>query len=290
MELYKSFKSQYGQITGFQTNPGTIGMGKSHMQAAQSHPPSFNPLVATSSSKSELDFSFSKNPFTGIVNEPPKPTTFSANGDVQNLPQSMIQDQYGLAGLMVGRKLAAKGMAMYANGLHISTELLDKPDLYEPLNERFGGPFNTTELGADRQEKVFNPDYLVSSRMISENVVSGIDELRKLWALRLDNCKEDVLFFIFYSFPKDALQIVAASHLYVKGWRYHTEYKIWMQRSNNAFVSDGAREKGVYVYFDHRNWKLMRTELVIDLSKLEGPPNKPPESSHMSSGLSRETA
>ncbi|ODM94410.1 hypothetical protein Ocin01_12273 [Orchesella cincta] len=290
MESYTSLKHYFEQSSDFKLANGNGGMSL-EQRSAQNQLPSLSPLPATSSpNKSELEFNFSMNPFASVHCQP-KHTTFSENGDVHNLPKSMLQDQYGVAGLMVGRKLAAKGMAPYANGVHIADDLLDKPDLYEPLHERFGGPFHNTQLETDRQEQVLNPDYLVSSRMISENRVSGIDDLRRLWALRLDNCKEDVLFFLFYSFPKDALQLVAANHLYVKGWRYHTEYKIWMQRTNSyGFVSDGSREKGVYIYFDYRIWKLMRTECVVDLSKLEGPPNKPPEPGQQPQCFSRENA
>ena len=81
----------------------------------------------------------------------------------------------------------------------------------------------------------------------------------KLPALKLHNCHTDLLFFLFYSFHSDLQQLVAASLLFDRGWRYHKVDQVWLARwpgqAPERKSSEFDWEEGLYQYFDVKVWK-----------------------------------
>jgi len=67
----------------------------------------------------------------------------------------------------------------------------------------------------------------------------------------------DLLFFLFYSMNWDALQLVAASLLFERGWRFHKQDGIWLARWPGVKPEEKTAlyEKGLYQYFDVVTWK-----------------------------------
>jgi len=67
----------------------------------------------------------------------------------------------------------------------------------------------------------------------------------------------DLLFFLFYSLHGDALQLVAASLLFERGWRYHKQERVWLARWPGVKPEEKnvLYEKGLYQYFDVATWK-----------------------------------
>ena len=81
----------------------------------------------------------------------------------------------------------------------------------------------------------------------------------KLPSLKLHNCHTDLLFFIFYSFHCDIQQMLAASLLFDRGWRYHKLEQVWLARwpglAPERKSSECDWEEGLYQYFDVKVWK-----------------------------------
>ena len=81
----------------------------------------------------------------------------------------------------------------------------------------------------------------------------------KLPPLKLQNCHTDLLFFIFYSFHSDLQQMLAASLLFDRGWRYHKVDQVWLARwpglAPERKSSENNWEEGLYQYFDVKVWK-----------------------------------
>lgn len=107
---------------------------------------------------------------------------------------------------------------------------------------------------------------------------------RSTYALKIDKFNDDLLFFVFYNFTRDILQVVAATNLFQKGWRYHTEHKVWLQRLEKAVYiavpeteGNPYQERGIYNCFDYISWKIVQMEISLDISKLEPAPKLPPE-------------
>jgi hypothetical protein len=81
--------------------------------------------------------------------------------------------------------------------------------------------------------------------------------------------KEETLFYIFYSMPRDVLHLAAARALYERGWRYHKREQHWFHPVKAAdgtpmekvtTAPDGSRIfTGVYNVFHPNEWKQVRT-------------------------------
>ena len=83
---------------------------------------------------------------------------------------------------------------------------------------------------------------------------------------------EETLFYIFYSMPRDTLQMHAAAELYNHDWRYHKEHKLWFTRVHGTepIVKTSSYERGSYFYFDPNTWEKMRKDnFVLCYDQLE---------------------
>jgi len=58
--------------------------------------------------------------------------------------------------------------------------------------------------------------------------------------------------------PKDILQAYAASELYNREWRFHSDLKLWFKRASPADgvpLQQPQMPGGQYVYFDINAWE-----------------------------------
>lgn len=88
---------------------------------------------------------------------------------------------------------------------------------------------------------------------------------------------DETLFYIFYSMPKDALQLASSAELYSREWRYHTELQTWFHRipGNDPVMKTATLERGSYVYFDVSTWtQTLKEDFVLEYDKLETLPSK----------------
>ena len=87
---------------------------------------------------------------------------------------------------------------------------------------------------------------------------------------------EETLLYIFYSMPRDMLQIAAASELHRRDWRYHKEHKLWLTRAPNTEPSQKTPtfERGSYIFFDTTSWdKVRKDNFVLMYDQIEPPSN-----------------
>ena len=91
------------------------------------------------------------------------------------------------------------------------------------------------------------PDEYMTSRVIGQ----------KLQPVKLLSCHTDLLFFLFYAFQEDMLQLVSATLLFERGWRYHKQDQVWLARWPGVTPErkTGEWEEGLYQYFDVKVWK-----------------------------------
>ncbi|KAG4107058.1 hypothetical protein H8356DRAFT_921977 [Neocallimastix lanati (nom. inval.)] len=82
---------------------------------------------------------------------------------------------------------------------------------------------------------------------------------------------DETLFYIFYTMPKEAIQEAAAQELYNRNWRYHKKLGIWLAKElgSEDVVKGIGCEKGLYLYFDPKNWEKKKSELLIYYEQLE---------------------
>eukprot|EP00088_Acartia_fossae_P045184 TRINITY_DN4842_c0_g1_i10.p1 TRINITY_DN4842_c0_g1~~TRINITY_DN4842_c0_g1_i10.p1 ORF type:complete len:341 (-),score=77.97 TRINITY_DN4842_c0_g1_i10:679-1701(-) len=112
------------------------------------------------------------------------------------------------------------------------------------MSQQQAGKVNTG--GIFTQDMATPPEYMMSH-------IIG-DRIRPI-NIRQEHT--DLLFFIFYTMQGDALQLVAASLLFERGWRYHKQQRIWLARWPGVRPEEktASFERGLYQYFDLANWK-----------------------------------
>ncbi|XP_045779052.1 regulator of gene activity isoform X3 [Maniola jurtina] len=189
-------------------------------------------------------------------------------GKVSNIPETMIANQFGIVGLLTFIRAAesdpslvslALGQDLTALGLN-----LNSPD---NLYLTFAGPWADTPCRPQDMDYHVPPEYLINGSI-----------REKLAPLRLSRYKEDLLFYLFYCFVGDVLQIAAAAELYNREWRYHMEEKVWISQAPGMPMVEktSTYERGTYYFFDAHNWRKVAKEFHLDYSKLEGRPQLPP--------------
>jgi hypothetical protein len=88
---------------------------------------------------------------------------------------------------------------------------------------------------------------------------------------RIGVFSDETLFYIFYTMPKEAIQEAAAQELYNRNWRYHKKFGIWLAKElgSEDVVKGLGCEKGLYLYFDPKDWEKKKSELTIYYEQLE---------------------
>ncbi|KRX19918.1 CCR4-NOT transcription complex subunit 2 [Trichinella nelsoni] len=96
-------------------------------------------------------------------------------------------------------------------------------------------------------------EYLISSQVNS-----------RLPSLNMGRYNEDLLFYMFYTFLGDTLQMSAAAELFRRNWRYHLYMQRWLFPESTVFsVHDSQRiEKGTCLIFEPLEWRKKRMELI----------------------------
>lgn len=202
--------------------------------------------------------------------KPRKGVQTAPDGKVTNIPETMIPNQFGIVGLLTFIRAAESDQNLVS--LALGTDLtalglnLNSP---ENLFLTFAGPWASTPCRLQDLDYNVPPEYLITGSI-----------REKLAPMRLNRYKEDLLFFLFYSFVGDLLQIAVASELYNREWRYHTEEKVWISQAPGMPMMEktSTYERGTYFYFDIHTWRKATKEFYLDYSKLEGRPHMPPHS------------
>ncbi|XP_055708838.1 regulator of gene activity isoform X2 [Phlebotomus papatasi] len=189
----------------------------------------------------------------------------SPDGKVTNIPASMVNNQFGMVGLLTFIRAAesdpnlvslAMGQDLTTLGLNLNSP--------ENLYPAFGGPFSDQPCRPQDIDFHVPPEYLVNMS-IRDKLAQPV----------LKKYKDDLLFFLFYTNVGDVMQLAAAAELHSREWRYHIEEKVWISRlpGMNNYDTNGTTERGTYYYFDAQNWRRVVKDLQIDTGKLDKCPN-----------------
>lgn len=107
---------------------------------------------------------------------------------------------------------------------------------------------------------------------------------------------EELLFFFFYWFAGEQMQLMAVRELYVfvvlflylhqtnikmlshrcnREWRFHKDEQLWffkVEEGKNKLYSMAIEEHGIYIYFDPVVWTKAKKKMTIVYDRLESPP------------------
>lgn len=128
------------------------------------------------------------------------------------------------------------------------------------LYPSFVSPFS------DNQARAHEIDYQVPSEYQMDLQIRD-----KLSPVNFSTLNEDTLFFLFYLFGNDYVQLSAATELFKRDWRYHKEERLWLTRIKNIMpnVKYDTYESGVYCVFDVQLWRKTHKPMRIDYDKLD---------------------
>ncbi|XP_019854269.1 PREDICTED: CCR4-NOT transcription complex subunit 2-like [Amphimedon queenslandica] len=185
-----------------------------------------------------------------------------------NVPPNMVQDHYGMVGLLTFIRGAetdpnlvalALGSDLTTLGLHLNSP--------ESLYSTFSSPF------ADSPSRPQDIDYPVPQEYLIHSYIRD-----KLAPIRLSKYNEDLLFYLYYTSGGDLLQLLAAHELYTRDWRYHKEEKIWITRAPNMRPTkvETTYEEGTYCYFDLGTWRKAHRDMKVEYDRLAERPSIPP--------------
>ena len=144
----------------------------------------------------------------------------------------------------------ALGLDLTALGLNLNVN--------EPLYSTFMSPFALEpSLGSD-------PAFTIPSCYRLEE---GVQPLLS----RISSLSDETLFYIFYSMPREAAQEASAQTLYLRGWRYHKELRLWLTRDphSNMYAKGQGFERGLYIFFDPTSWTRVKKEWLLQFDQLE---------------------
>lgn len=170
--------------------------------------------------------------------------------------QPLPPDNYGLTGLLRVLKVTDRNLATLASGFDLTTLGLNLSST-DVLYATFASPFSDAPL---KREPEF---HIPSCYYMRPPLPPPIDKMSLF--------SDETLFYIFYSMPRDALQVAAAAELQARDWTYHVEQKLWFQRlpGTTTTPSKNNYELGTYVYFDTQHWeKRRKTNFKMEYSKL----------------------
>ncbi|XP_032595516.1 uncharacterized protein LOC6566930 isoform X2 [Drosophila grimshawi] len=88
---------------------------------------------------------------------------------------------------------------------------------------------------------------------------------------KIDQMQVELLFFFFYSYPGDMMQMLAAAELAERGWRFHIYERLWLRRQpdNPHYVMNGYQESGEFNYFNMVHWQIMARHFDLKSEDLE---------------------
>ena len=94
---------------------------------------------------------------------------------------------------------------------------------------------------------------------------------------RINSFSDETLFYMFYSMPRDYMQVLVAQELMERKWRYHMHEQMWMMRDENsggyAYNDDRSSEQGYYIWWDKNLWKKVRRAYTLRYADLDDMPN-----------------
>lgn len=175
-------------------------------------------------------------------------TASNSNGTVDDDPSA---HKYSLLGLLSVIRMADPDRNQLALGTDLTTLglNLNAPD---SLYKSFVSPFRGAGSGGLAKDSRLPQCYHMQPPMKPAHTKIG-------------SFSDDVLFYMFYSMTRDALQLHAASELYKREWRYHTELQLWFKRVPGVEpqVQPGVQERGSYFFFDVSLWEKVRKDQFV---------------------------
>jgi hypothetical protein len=170
-----------------------------------------------------------------------------------------VPDRYGLLGLLNVIRMTDQDLNILALGTDLTTLGLNLNSA-DSLYNTFASPWADSP---SRREPEFHIPTCYQMQTPPQSALA-----------KMHHFSEEILFYIFYSMPKDVLQLAAATELYKRDWRYSKEHRLWLTPvSQSEVTKSNGIERGSFIFFDPNTWeKVRRDNFSISLDQLETQP------------------
>eukprot|EP01095_Lingulamoeba_sp_RSL-Kostka_P005193 TRINITY_DN16536_c0_g1_i1.p1 TRINITY_DN16536_c0_g1~~TRINITY_DN16536_c0_g1_i1.p1 ORF type:complete len:556 (+),score=149.41 TRINITY_DN16536_c0_g1_i1:2-1669(+) len=170
----------------------------------------------------------------------------SLNKDIQSTPDNKEENlKYGLLGLLNVIRMTNKDLNTLALGTDLTTLGLNL-NSPECLYNTFLSPFDDSPK---RDPDFYLPRcYYIQAPMQPPH-------------MKMNLFSEETLFYTFYSTPKDSLQLYAASELYDREWRFHTQIKRWFLKPKIG-QDQNPNLPQQCIYFEPTTWEKVRKDNI----------------------------
>ncbi|KAJ4291864.1 transcriptional regulator [Kalmusia sp. IMI 367209] len=184
----------------------------------------------------------------------------NAQAPHKKLAEMTEAERYTLPGLLSMIPLESPDYSSLAVGQDLTVLGLDlsRPD-NSPLHPTFGSPF---------MESNAKPVIPVDFKLPAAYTVTNVPPLMS----KMSSFSAETLLAIFYQFPRDLMQEIAAHELYNRDWRWHTKLQQWMMKDPDLPAPQRLTpkvERGWYLFFDVTNWRRERREFELDYDHLD---------------------
>ncbi|KAF2180539.1 hypothetical protein K469DRAFT_592262 [Zopfia rhizophila CBS 207.26] len=178
----------------------------------------------------------------------------------KNLADMTDSERYGLPGLLSMIPLESPDYSSLAVGQDLTVLGLDlsRPD-NSPLHPTFGSPFVESNV-----KPVIPPDFTLPAAY----TVTNVPPLHT----KMNSFSAETLLAIFYQYPRDIMQEIAANELYNRDWRWHIKLQQWMMKDPDLpqpIRISQKEERGWYLFFDVTNWRRERREFDLNYDHLD---------------------
>ncbi|KAM3185668.1 hypothetical protein ACTXT7_005890 [Hymenolepis weldensis] len=182
---------------------------------------------------------------------------------VANIPPDMIDNQFGMIGLMKLIQIEPYFDTL-APGIKLPTLGLSNCSLPGELHKVFGSPLNDLCVVAPHDlDFPVPPEYRIRFRT---NAKLSADPPLEL----LD---DNTLFYIFYNFCREEIQLVAAKELYDRDWRFHKKKLRWLTRAQGSeVIREGVTETGTYYIYEPQDASRVLISTTLNYTDLDETP------------------
>ncbi|KAJ3431442.1 ccr4-not transcription complex subunit [Anaeramoeba flamelloides] len=156
-----------------------------------------------------------------------------------------IKESFLLSGLIKIIKMTDVSLNTLMFGVDLQSLGLDL-NTSDPLYLKFTSPWGSKFNQKKKEYEI--PEYY----NLSPPPVLTLEQINRF--------SDMLLLYMFYSSPRDALQLVATQNLMQRGWQYHKKLRVWIrpdiqnERNENTQIQNSSS----YLIFNPKNWEIIK--------------------------------
>ncbi|KPI42496.1 General negative regulator of transcription subunit 2 [Cyphellophora attinorum] len=213
------------------------------------------------------------------------PTSTTADQTPAALLSTLSEkDKWGMKGYLALAEGSSLTYRSLLRGQDLSALGLNMSQTDSPLLSSYTGPFAIPTLHHQPPLRPLDSEFHTPECYTVKKVAP--------LSSRINCFSDETLFYMFYSMPRDYIQILVAQELMERKWRYHVHEQMWMMRDEGTTVAAGAggaqpstgggqyttlenglSEQGYYIWWDKGLWKKVRRAYTLRYADLDDMPN-----------------